>query len=75
MNQVINVVTTKMIIYETYSLLDNFNVHIVVSVVTCGYSKIQGHCVVLARHKNINTTDRTQRNVHIGSIDLRKVRT
>jgi len=68
------IVIKKRLLLEPYSLLDNFNVHKVVSIVTYGNSKVQDHCVVLARHKNVNTSDRTQRNVHFGTIDLRKVR-
>lgn len=56
-----------------HSLFDNFDVHVVVSIITNCHAKVHGHCVECPLFKDVHSNYRAQRYVHIGSVHLKTV--
>lgn len=62
--------TLIVIIVIQHSLFDNFDVHVVVSIVANSHAKVHRHCVECPLFEDVNSRNRAQRYVHIGSIHL-----
>lgn len=54
-----------------HSLFDNFDVHIMVSIVANCHAKVHGDCVECPLFEDVHSRYRAQRYVHVGSIHLR----
>lgn len=60
-------------IVTQHSLFDNFDVHVVVSVIANCHTKVHRHCIVFPLFQDVHSRNRTMWYVHFSSIHLRIV--